>query len=185
MHGLIRQGSKLRPKRCHHPSRQVQVSSVRCSKMLFYRDHLLLADKSVPAAERLRVFGRVRVVGGHILAHDGRRIASDIQAGFETIPAAACAPRTPRRSRPTDRLWLRSSGLPEGRNLYKPSSFTTSEIDGTRVSPSVVTNRKRKIDHVKKTKRGPRYRGSVNRAPASPVPRHLHHHLRGGLAKTL
>jgi hypothetical protein len=53
--------------------------------VLLDRDHLLLADEAVPAAERLRVVGRILVVGGHVLAHDLGGVAGDIKAGAEAV----------------------------------------------------------------------------------------------------
>jgi hypothetical protein len=53
--------------------------------MLFDRDHFLLRDEPVPAAERLGVIGRIDVIGGHVFAHDVGGITGDIEAGLETV----------------------------------------------------------------------------------------------------
>ena len=46
---------------------------------------LLLGDEAVPAAQRLGVKGGIGVIGRHVLAHDGGRIAGDIEAGLEAV----------------------------------------------------------------------------------------------------
>src|SRR6185437_3933262 len=53
--------------------------------MLLDRNKLLLRDEAVPATERLGVFGGIAVIGGHIAAHQRRGVASDVEAGLETI----------------------------------------------------------------------------------------------------
>ena len=46
---------------------------------------LLLADETMPAAQGLGVLGRVGVVGGHVLAHDGGGVAGDVEAGADPV----------------------------------------------------------------------------------------------------
>src|SRR3546814_15027664 len=52
------------------------------------RDHLLLRDEAVPAAERLGVVGGIGVIGGHVGAHDARGVAGDVEAGPELVLGA-------------------------------------------------------------------------------------------------
>ena len=85
MHGLIRQRTELRAQRRHHPSGQVEVTTLRAAEMLFDRDHFLLRDESVPAAQRLSVLPRVRVVGRHVAAHDARSVLGNVQTRLEAI----------------------------------------------------------------------------------------------------
>src|SRR3546814_9156599 len=56
--------------------------------MLLDRDHLLLRDEAVPAAERLGVVGGIGVIGGHVGAHDARGVAGDVEAGPELVLGA-------------------------------------------------------------------------------------------------
>src|SRR3546814_19041645 len=56
--------------------------------MLFDRDHLLLRDEAVPAAERLGVVGGVGVIGRHVGAHDARGVAGDVEAAAELVLGA-------------------------------------------------------------------------------------------------
>src|SRR3546814_290235 len=53
--------------------------------MLLDGDHLLLADKAVPAAQRLGVVRRICVIGSHVLAHDLGGVARDVEAGLEPV----------------------------------------------------------------------------------------------------
>src|SRR3546814_9588963 len=53
--------------------------------MLLDGDHLLLADKAVPAAQRLGVVRRICVIGSHVLAHDPGGVARDVEAGLEPV----------------------------------------------------------------------------------------------------
>jgi hypothetical protein len=46
--------------------------------MLLDRDHLLLGDEAVPAAQRLGVLGGIGVIGGHVRAHDARGVLGDL-----------------------------------------------------------------------------------------------------------
>ncbi|MCY1240325.1 hypothetical protein D9M72_531660 [compost metagenome] len=85
VHGLIWQRAKLRAKRCNHPARKIQVASFRGAKMLLDRDHFLLRDETVPAAERLGIVGRILVICGHVCPHDTGGISCDVQAGLKTV----------------------------------------------------------------------------------------------------
>ncbi len=53
--------------------------------MLLDRDQLLLTDEAVPATKRLRVERGIGVVSGHILAHDLRGVARDVEPGLEAV----------------------------------------------------------------------------------------------------
>jgi len=53
--------------------------------MLLDGDQLLLTNEAMPAAQRLCVLAAVRVILGHVLAHDTGSITGDIQACFETV----------------------------------------------------------------------------------------------------
>ena len=88
MHRLVWQRAELGAQGGDHPAGQVEVAAVGAVEVLLDRDHLLLADKTVPATERLRVFRRVGVVGGHVGAHDLRRVLGDVQAGLELVLGA-------------------------------------------------------------------------------------------------
>ena len=85
MHRLVGQRAELAAQRGDHPARQVEVAALGGAEMLLDRDQLLLADEAVPAAERLGVVGRIGVVGGHVLAHDLRGVARDVEAGLEAV----------------------------------------------------------------------------------------------------
>jgi hypothetical protein len=83
VHGLVGQGAELAAQGRDHPAGQVQVALVRVAEVLLDRDQLLLTDEAVPATEGLRVLTRIRVVLGHVLAHDRRRVAGDVEAGLK------------------------------------------------------------------------------------------------------
>jgi hypothetical protein len=85
VHRLVRQRAELAPHRRYHPAGKVQIPTLGRAEMLLDADHLLLRDEAVPAAERLRVVGGVGVIGGHVLAHDRRGVARDVQAGGEPV----------------------------------------------------------------------------------------------------
>src|SRR3546814_17597379 len=63
------------------PARQIDVAALGGAEMLLDRDHLLLRDEAVPAAERLGVVGGIGVIGGDVGAHDARGVAGDIEDG--------------------------------------------------------------------------------------------------------
>ena len=88
VHRLVRQRAELGTQGGDHPARQVEVAAVGAVEVLLDRDHLLLADETVPAAQRLGVLRRVGVVVRHVLAHDLRRVAGDIEAGLEAVLGA-------------------------------------------------------------------------------------------------
>jgi hypothetical protein len=69
------------------------VFALGIAKMLLDRNHLLLRDEAVPAAERLGVVGRILVIGGHVRAHDLRGVARDIEAGQEAVLEAHASDR--------------------------------------------------------------------------------------------
>ncbi len=85
VHRLVGQRSELGAERGHHPARQIQIFPVGRAEMLFDGDHLLLADETMPAAQRLGIVGRIGIIGRHIPAHDRRSIAGDIEAGLELV----------------------------------------------------------------------------------------------------
>jgi hypothetical protein len=85
VHGLVRQGAELAAQGRDHPAGQVQVALVRVAEVLLDRDQLLLTDEAVPATEGLRVLTRIRVVLGHVPAHDRRRVTGDVEAGSEAV----------------------------------------------------------------------------------------------------
>jgi hypothetical protein len=53
--------------------------------VLLDRDHLLLADEAMPAAERLGVERRVGIIGRHVLAHDLGGVACNVETGLEAV----------------------------------------------------------------------------------------------------
>jgi hypothetical protein len=85
VHGLVRQRAELGAQGRDHPAGQVEVALVGVAEVLLDGDHLLLADEAVPATEGLGVLARIRVVGGHVPAHDRRRVAGDVEAGSEAV----------------------------------------------------------------------------------------------------
>ena len=85
VHGLVREWSELRTQSSNHPTREVEVAALGRAEMLLDRNHLLLTDKTVPAAQRLRVIRWVSVVGRHVFAHDFRGIASNIETCAEPV----------------------------------------------------------------------------------------------------
>ena len=85
MHRLIGKWTELRTQRCNHPARQIQVTAIRITEMLLDRNHFLLADKTVPATERLCVLRGVLLVVVDITTHDVGGIFRDIQTCLKTI----------------------------------------------------------------------------------------------------
>ena len=53
--------------------------------MLLDGDHLLLGDEAMPGAERLGVEGGVRVIGGHVGAHDAGGVTGNVETGMEAV----------------------------------------------------------------------------------------------------
>jgi hypothetical protein len=88
VHRLVRQRAELGAQRSNHPARQVQVAAVGAVEVLLDGDHLLLADEAVPATQRLRVLGRISIVGGHVGAHDLGGVLGDVQARLELVLGA-------------------------------------------------------------------------------------------------
>ena len=70
MHRLIGQWPKFGTQRRDHPARQVQVALIGITKVLLNRDEFLLSNKTVPAAEGLRVLAGILVIVAHVFAHD-------------------------------------------------------------------------------------------------------------------
>ena len=85
VHRLIGQRAEFGAQGSDHPSREIQVATVGRAEVFLDRNHLLLADKAVPASQRLRVLRRIGVVSRHVLAHDFRRVTRDIEASLEAI----------------------------------------------------------------------------------------------------
>jgi hypothetical protein len=85
VHRLVGQRPEFGAQRGDHPARQIEVAALGGAEMLLDADHLLLADEAVPAAERLGVVRRIGVIGSHVLAHDLRGVARDVEAGAETV----------------------------------------------------------------------------------------------------
>ena len=85
VHRLVGQRAELGAQRGDHPAGQVKVAALGGAEVLLDRDHLLLGDEAVPAAQRLGVLGRVGVVGGHVGAHDVGGVPGDLQAGLEPV----------------------------------------------------------------------------------------------------
>ncbi len=85
VHRLVGQRSELGAQRRDHPAGEVQVAAIGGAEMLLHRDQLLLGDEAMPATERLGVFRGVRIIGGHVGAHQRGGVAGDIQAGLETV----------------------------------------------------------------------------------------------------
>ena len=93
VHRLVRQRAELGAQRGDHPAGQIHVAPVGRAEMLLDRDHLLLGDEAVPAAQRLGVIGGVGVIGRHVLAHDGGGVAGDVEAGLEAVLQAHAGDR--------------------------------------------------------------------------------------------
>jgi hypothetical protein len=53
--------------------------------MLLYRNHLLLTNEPVPAAEALGVTSYVLVIESHVLAHDLRCVAGNVDASEKAV----------------------------------------------------------------------------------------------------
>ncbi len=85
VHRLVGQGAELGAQCGNHPAGQIQVTALGGAEMLLDGNHLLLADEAVPAPQRLGVVGRVGIIGRHVIAHDLRRIAGDVEAGLEAV----------------------------------------------------------------------------------------------------
>jgi len=75
VHGLVGKRAELGAQGCHHPSREVEVAAFGGAEVFLDRDELLLTDG-------------VGIVGGHVVAHDLGRVASDVQTGMETVLSA-------------------------------------------------------------------------------------------------
>jgi len=88
VHRLVRQRAEFRAQGGDHPARQVQVAAIGVVEVLLDRDQLLLPDEAVPAAQRLGVLGRIGIVVRHVAAHDGGRVAGDVEAGLEAVLGA-------------------------------------------------------------------------------------------------
>ncbi len=85
VHRLVGQGPEFAAQRGNHPARQIEVAALGAAEMLLDRDHLLLADKAVPRAQRLGVVRRIGVVGIHIFAHDLCGVLRDVEPGAEAV----------------------------------------------------------------------------------------------------
>ena len=85
VHGLVGQGAELAAQGCDHPAGEVQVALAGAAVVLLDGNQLLLADETVPAAQGLGVLRGVRVVLGHVLAHDLRGVLRDLDTGLEAV----------------------------------------------------------------------------------------------------
>ena len=85
MHGLVGQRAEFGTHTGNHPAGKVEVAFVRGLMVFFHRNQFLLSDKTVPAAQRLGVVGRIGIVFGHVAAHDGSGVFGNVQAGFEAV----------------------------------------------------------------------------------------------------
>lgn len=85
VHRLVRQRAELGAQRSDHPARQVQVAAFGALEVLLDGNHLLLADEAVPATQRLRVLGRIGVVGSHVRTHDLGGVLGDVQTRLELV----------------------------------------------------------------------------------------------------
>jgi len=85
VHRLVGKRSELGAKCCDHPAGEIQIAAISRAEMLLHRNQLLLGNKTVPATERLGVFCGVRVIRGHVAAHQRRGVPSDVQAGLEAV----------------------------------------------------------------------------------------------------
>ena len=85
VHRLVGKRSELGAKGCDHPAGEVQIAAIGGAEMLLHRNQLLLGDEAVPATERLGVFCGVRIIGGHVAAHQRRGVPGDVQAGLEAV----------------------------------------------------------------------------------------------------
>ena len=85
VHGLVGQRAELGTHTGNHPAGKVEVAFVRGLMVFFHRNQFLLSDKTVPAAQRLGVVGRIGIVFGHVAAHDGGGVFGNVQAGFEAV----------------------------------------------------------------------------------------------------
>src|SRR5690606_16157390 len=75
VHGLVRKRAEFGAQCRNHPAGKIEIATLGGAKMLLDGDHLLLADKAVPAAERLRVVGRISLICRHVTTHDASSIA--------------------------------------------------------------------------------------------------------------
>ena len=93
VHRLVRQRAELGAKRGDHPAGQIHIAAIGRAEVLLDRDHLLLGDEAMPAAERLGVMGGIGVIGGHVPAHDRGGVSGDIEAGLEAVLQAHAGDR--------------------------------------------------------------------------------------------
>src|SRR5690606_8767724 len=85
VHRLVRQRAEVRTQCSNHPARQVQVFTFGSTEVLLDGDQFLLTNKTVPATQRLSVFGFVFIELSHVTTHDGGGVLSDVQTGFEFV----------------------------------------------------------------------------------------------------
>ncbi len=146
VHRLVGQRAELGAQRGDHPARQVDVAALgRATEMLLDRDHLLLGDEAVPAAEGLRVLRGIGVVGGHVLAHHAGRVLGDVEAGQEAVLQAHAGDRLgldaiPRavgvdeRLRLRDEILIRQGLAPQGGGSC--TRFRTHLVERKSAAPS-------------------------------------------------
>ena len=85
MHRLVGQRAELGAQGGDHPAGEIDIAALGGAEMLLDGDHLLLSDEAVPGAERLGVKARIRVIGGHVGAHDAGGVAGDVEPGLEAV----------------------------------------------------------------------------------------------------
>ena len=85
MHGLIRQGAEFGAQCRHHPAGKVQIAFVGGFEVFFNGNQLLLADKTMPATQRLGVNRSIGIVFGHIAAHYTGGVFGNFQAGLKLV----------------------------------------------------------------------------------------------------
>ena len=112
VHRLIGKRTEVRTQGRNHPARQVQVLAVGfATEMLLDSNQLLLADKTVPATQRLGVLGLIGIECFHVSTHDVGSVLSDFQTRFEFVlsPHASCRLRV-------DRIPRAACGMSNGCN---------------------------------------------------------------------
>ena len=85
VHRLVGQRAEFAAQRGDHPAREVEITALGGAEMLLDRNQLLLADETVPTAQRLGVLGRIGIIGSHVRPHDLGGVLGDVQPGLEPV----------------------------------------------------------------------------------------------------